>query len=87
MTSKTSDAAIAAHTDAYFNRTRDIVRKFGDARVTYAVFLRRPVVSAPKLMLDWLRAVAAALGASGYFFAMSSACWTASVRWASPTRG
>ncbi len=62
MTSKTSDAAIAAHTDAYFNRTRDIVRKFGDARVTYAVFLRRPVVSAPKLMLDWLRAVAAERG-------------------------
>lgn len=60
MTNKTSEAAIAAHTDAYFNRTRAIVRKFGDARVTYAVFLRRPVVSAPRLMLDWLHAVAKA---------------------------
>jgi nicotinate phosphoribosyltransferase len=38
------------------------VQRFGDARVTYAVFLRRPVVSAPRLMLDWLRAVAKARG-------------------------
>jgi nicotinate phosphoribosyltransferase len=53
---------IAARTDAYFTRTRDIVAKFGDAKVTYAVFLRRPVISAPRLMLDWLRAVAAEQG-------------------------
>ncbi len=62
MTHETSDAAIAAETDAYFNRTRTIVGKFGDARVTYAVFLRRPVVSAPRLALEWLQAVAAARG-------------------------
>ena len=62
MTHETSDAAIAAQTDAYFNRTRTIVGKFGDARVTYAVFLRRPVVSAPRLALDWLQAVAKARG-------------------------
>ena len=49
---------IAHRTDAYFNRTRDIIAKFGDKRVTYAVFLRRPVVSAPRLMIEWLRAVA-----------------------------
>ncbi len=49
---------IAMRTDAYFNRTRDIVARFGDKRVTYAVFLRGPVISAPRLMLDWLRAVA-----------------------------
>ena len=36
--------------------------RFGDKRVTYAVFLRRPVISAPRLMLDWLDAVAAARG-------------------------
>lgn len=52
------DQAIASHTDAYFNRTRAIVEQFGDCRVTYAVFLRRPVVSAPRLMLDWLAEVA-----------------------------
>lgn len=56
----TADAVIAARTDSYFNRTKAIVQRFGDARVTYAVFLRRPVVSAPRLMLDWLRAVAKA---------------------------
>ncbi len=49
-------------TDAYFNRTRDIIARFGDKRVTYAVFLRRPVISAPKLMVDWLRSVATESG-------------------------
>ena len=52
------DADIAARTDTYFNRTRAIAEKFGDARVTYAIFLRRPVVSAPVLMVEWLQAVA-----------------------------
>jgi nicotinate phosphoribosyltransferase len=52
------DAEIAARTDAYFNRTRAIVDRFGDRRVTYAVFLRRPVVCAPALMVEWLEAVA-----------------------------
>ena len=53
------DDDIARRTDAYFKRTREVVRRFGDKRVTYAVFLRRPVISAPKLMLDWLERVAA----------------------------
>jgi nicotinate phosphoribosyltransferase len=53
-----SAAEITARTDTYFNRTRAIVAKFGDRRVTYAVFLRRPVVSAPALMVEWLEAVA-----------------------------
>ncbi len=48
------EADIAARTDAYFRRTRAIVRQHGDRQVTYAVFMRRPVVSAPRLMLDWL---------------------------------
>jgi nicotinate phosphoribosyltransferase len=52
------DASIAARTDSYFNRTKAIVTRFGDCRVTYAVFLRRPVVSAPRLATDWLQAVA-----------------------------
>ena len=54
---------IAARTDAYFNRTRGVVMRFGDRRVTYALFLRRPVISAPRLMLEWLERVAAARGA------------------------
>jgi nicotinate phosphoribosyltransferase len=57
--SRAFPADISARTDAYFNRTRAIVQKFGDRKVTYAVFLRRPVVCAPRLMLEWLDAVAA----------------------------
>jgi nicotinate phosphoribosyltransferase len=57
-----ADADITARTDSYFNRTRAIVEKFGESRVTYAIFLRRPVVSAPALMVEWLEAVAAARG-------------------------
>ena len=45
-------------TDAYFNRTKTTVGRFGDTRVTYAIFLRRPVVSAPRLAIEWLEAVA-----------------------------
>jgi nicotinate phosphoribosyltransferase len=55
-------ADIAARTDVYFNHTRQVVARFGDRRVTYAVFLRRPVVSAPRLMLEWLERVAAERG-------------------------
>lgn len=53
---------IGWRTDAYFNRTREVIAHFGDMPVTYAVFLRRPVISAPRLMLDWLSDVAAARG-------------------------
>jgi nicotinate phosphoribosyltransferase len=55
-------ADISARTDTYFNRTRAIVTRFGDRRVTYAVFLRRPVVCAPALMVEWLEAVAKSRG-------------------------
>ena len=60
-------ADIGNRTDAYFTRTREIVTRFGDKTVTYAVFLRRPVVSAPRLMLEWLQAVGAEKGASFTF--------------------
>ena len=53
-------ADIERRTDAYFTRTREIVEKFGDATVTYAVFLRRPVISAPRPVLEWLDQVAQA---------------------------
>jgi nicotinate phosphoribosyltransferase len=54
-----AEADIAGRTDVYFNRTKEIVARFGDCRVTYAVFLRRPVISAPRLVMDWLAAIAA----------------------------
>jgi nicotinate phosphoribosyltransferase len=60
MTATNLIADIASRTDSYFNRTRQIVARFGDKRVTYAVFMRRPVISAPKLMMEWLEAAAAA---------------------------
>jgi nicotinate phosphoribosyltransferase len=41
-------------TDSYFLRTKAVVSRSGDVDVTYAVFMRRPVLSAPKLALDWL---------------------------------
>jgi nicotinate phosphoribosyltransferase len=53
---------IAGRTDSYFNRTKAVVERFGDTHVTYAVFMRRPVISAPRLMLDWLAEVAVARG-------------------------
>lgn len=53
---------IAARTDHYFRRTKEAVRRHGDKRVTYAVFMRRPVISCPRLMLDWMESVAAARG-------------------------
>ena len=58
------EADIADWTDHYFRRTRTVVEHFGDARVTYAVFMRRPVVSAPRLAIDWLQAVARRRGTS-----------------------
>jgi nicotinate phosphoribosyltransferase len=56
------DADVAARTDVYFNRTREVVRRFGDKRVTYAVFMRRPVVFAPRLALEFLAHAAAERG-------------------------
>ena len=46
---------IERYTDHYFNRTKRVIGKFGDSRVTYAIFMRRPVVFAPRLALDWLK--------------------------------
>ncbi|MEI6985960.1 MAG: nicotinate phosphoribosyltransferase, partial [Rhodospirillaceae bacterium] len=48
--------------DVYFKRTKEAVGRFGDCRVTYAVFMRRPVLSAPRLAIAWLNAVASERG-------------------------
>ena len=50
---------IPAWTDHYFLRTKKAIERFGDKDVTYAVFMRRPVVSAPRLAVDWLNEIAA----------------------------
>ena len=54
---------VAAWTDHYFRRTAAAVRHFGDVEATYAVFLRRPVISAPRIAIEWLEAVARERGA------------------------
>ena len=54
------EESVARLTDAYFNKTKTAIRRFGDATVTYAVFMRRPVVSAPRLAVDWLKSIAEA---------------------------
>lgn len=55
---------VTAWTDKYFSRTRAVIERFGDCRVTYAVFMRRPVMAATKLACDWLYAMAEARGAA-----------------------
>ena len=44
-------------TDSYFLRTKAVVTRNGDIEVTYAIFMRRPVLSAPKLAVDWLESM------------------------------
>jgi len=49
-------------TDHYFLKTKKAVERFGDVQVTYAVFMRRPVVFAPRLMVAWLEGAARTRG-------------------------
>ena len=44
-------------TDSYFTKSKSIVSKFGDTEVTYAIFMRRPVLSALNPALDWLESI------------------------------
>ncbi len=58
-----SETDLPNFTDKYFLKTREIVRQFGDTDVTYAVFMRRPVIFTPRLAVEWLEAMAKARGA------------------------
>jgi nicotinate phosphoribosyltransferase len=49
---------IARLTDSYFLRTKAIVARFGDRRATYAIFMRRPVIAAPRFAVEFLEAMA-----------------------------
>jgi nicotinate phosphoribosyltransferase len=55
--------SLAAQTDSYFLKTKAIVGRFGDRPATYALFLRRPVISTPRLAVEFLEAAAAQRGA------------------------
>ncbi|MBI2256993.1 MAG: nicotinate phosphoribosyltransferase [Proteobacteria bacterium] len=54
-----ASADIADWSDQYFLKTKATVAHFGDVKVTYAIFMRRPVISAPRLALEWLQRMAA----------------------------
>ncbi|MFP6779031.1 MAG: nicotinate phosphoribosyltransferase [Alphaproteobacteria bacterium] len=53
---------IELRTDHYFKLTKEIVKKHGDIEVTYAVFMRRPVIYCPKLAIDWISSVVVSRG-------------------------
>jgi nicotinate phosphoribosyltransferase len=55
---------LAARTDSYFLKTKAIVERFGDREATYAVFMRRPVISAPRFAVEFLEAAAKTRGTS-----------------------
>jgi nicotinate phosphoribosyltransferase len=55
--------SLAAQTDSYFLKSKAIVGRFGDRQATYAVFLRRPVISTPRLAIEFLEGTAAERGA------------------------
>ena len=57
-----NEAEVARQVDRYFLRTKQTVGRFGDKRVTYAIFMRRPVVFCPKLAVDWLESIVAQRG-------------------------
>ena len=58
MADSPSQADITSRTDCYFVKTREAVGRFGDKNVTYAIFMRRPVCYAPRLVIEWLHSVA-----------------------------
>ncbi len=45
--------------DSYFLRSKAVVEQHGDVTVTYAIFMRRPVLSAPNMAISWLEAMMA----------------------------
>jgi nicotinate phosphoribosyltransferase len=44
--------------DKYFIKTKDIINKFGDKKVIYGVFIRRPAIYAVKFAIDFLNEIA-----------------------------
>jgi nicotinate phosphoribosyltransferase len=59
---ESESTTLAAQTDSYFLKSKAIVGRFGDRRATYAVFMRRPVISAPRIAIEFLEAIAAERG-------------------------
>ena len=51
------ESFIKNNTDHYFKKTQKIIKKNKDTKVTYAVFMRRPVIFCPKIALKWFKQV------------------------------
>jgi nicotinate phosphoribosyltransferase len=64
--------AVACWSDRYFLKTKETIGRFGDRTVCYAVFMRRPVIFTPRLMLRWLEDVLATRGAKAQIESMFS---------------
>ena len=58
MNNKTKKDFIKSFTDNYFLKSKQIINKYGDVDVSYAVFIRRPGIIALKLAIDWIKSVA-----------------------------
>ncbi len=58
LAARPRDEDVALYTDTYFRKSKATVGKFGDVDVTYAVFMRRPVVCCPRLAVDWIESIA-----------------------------
>ena len=57
MSKETIDNFISKNTDLYFRKTKKIIEGNKDVKVTYAIFMRRPVLFCPRLAIKWLKSV------------------------------
>ena len=57
-----TSAEVARYSDKYFVKTQAIIERYGDIRVTYAVFMRRPVLCTPRLAVEFLERIGAERG-------------------------
>ena len=49
---------ISHRTDNYFKKSKSILSIKEDVKVTYAIFMRRPVIFCPELAIKWIKEAA-----------------------------
>ena len=50
-----TDNYVQERTDKYFTKSRRIAERFGDKQVSYGVFMRRPIIAAPALAINFIK--------------------------------
>lgn len=50
----TTDIYVQECCDKYFTKSRKIAEMFGDKRVKYGIFMRRPIIAAPELAINFI---------------------------------